>query len=122
MVSTSIRTTPNALIRELNDFLTVNIDVPGTGWPRLFRPKANDHSVSRVAQTVRGLRVLVVGDLTLELPIEVEATRAELTDFLKRRRFGPPPTWKMRQLRVGGFVRHAIDVATSLGAEVSVCT
>ncbi len=122
MASISIRTTPNALMRELNDFLTTNLDAPGTVWPRLLRPTTSDHEARRVVQSVRGLRVLVVGDLTLELPIEVEATRAELMDHLKGPGFGPHPVWKMRRIRVGGFVRHAIDVAAMLGAEVSVCT
>ena len=65
-------------------------------WEWHPHPKA-----CRVVQTIRGLRVLVVGDLTLELPVKVEATGAELTDFLKGCRVGPPPTWKMGRLRVG---------------------
>ena len=107
---------------DLSDFISRNMDNGTLGWPRLPRATSSKAQVHPKAARSCGLRVLVVGELTLELPIKVDATRAELADFLWGRGSGSPPPCTMRQLRVGGFVSNVVEVAAKLGAKVSVCT
>ena len=107
---------------DLSDFISWNIDDQELGWPRLARTTLSQAELQRKRSRTCGLRVLVVGELAMELPIEVEATRAEMKDFLRGGGTVPTPRWKMQQLRVGGFVRHAVEVAARLGASMSVCT
>lgn len=122
-MSTQQTLTPaGTMIAELNDFILRNMDSRELGWPCVKRQPSVKANEQRDPARSNGLRVLVVGELALELPIEVEATRAELADLFRGGGSATTPTWKMQQLRVGGFVGHAVEAAAKLGARVSVCT
>lgn len=69
------------MIADLSDFVSRNMDNRQLGWPRLPRTTSSKARVQRKPARSCGLRVLVVGELAL--PIEVEATRAGLADFLR---------------------------------------
>ena len=73
MVSKPICRIQNPLVSQLSDFLTANIDLPETAWPRQSLPRPTGQSVRRPEFHELQLRVLVVGDLVLELPVETEA-------------------------------------------------
>ena len=120
------------MARQMGEFLAENLDHPGLGWPRINSRRVRRRVESPPAGPSAGLRVLVIGDLTLELPVEIEATRSQLLAALRGKN-GDAKTqagrlchkrirWKMAKARVGGFVAHAAPVATALGASVTVAT
>lgn len=122
MVGNLIRMDQNPIVSQLSNFLTANVDRPGTAWPRLSRSRPIERSACSGRRPEQAPHVLIVGDLTLELPVKAEATRAELAASLRLPRAHPGPRWNMQRLRVGGFVGHAVEVASKLGAKVSICT
>lgn len=122
MISELIAKGQNAAVRQLNSFLTANVDSPGTAWPRLSRSKPSEREVCNGRHLEQALHVLIVGDLTLELPVRAKATRAEVLASLRPENACPNSHWSMDRLRVGGFVGHAVEVASKLGATVSICT
>ena len=91
-------------------------------WPRVAPLPVRTTGRPRSARQEIAVKVLVVGELAFELPIEVQATRAELLTSLGANGLAKTVRWKMLRLRVGGFVGHAVRVAATLGAQVSVCT
>ncbi len=106
----------------LSSFLTRNLNNLELGWPRIGPSGSHEHREPPVAGDGPGLKVLVVGDLTLELPVEVEATKAQLLAALQGRTDRSGLRWRMSKVRASGFVTHATRTAATLGAEVSVCT
>ena len=80
--------------------------------------------VDRRARSPRGgaLRVLVVGDLGLEMPVDVPGSQSQFLRSLKGQSAQLDLGWSTRRMRVGGFVGRAAGFAYSLGAEVSICT
>lgn len=128
MSSDTISIHQNTATRMLNEFLSADADAPGEAWPRLAQSKPVERSSQDIQRHVRELHVLVVGDLALELPIEAEASGAELRACPC---LGQETCWSANskcracavcRLRVGGFVGHAVKVASRLGARVSICT
>ena len=68
-----------ATMREqLGEFLTSNMANAGLGWPIRTASRRPKPRMRRTGTPLTGLRVLIVGELTLELPVEVAATRREL--------------------------------------------
>ena len=102
---------------ELAKCLEERLGDPTCTWPRLpipSRPVAD-------SRPRLGLRVLVIGELTLDLPIKVATTKAGLEALLNGESENRLP-WSMSRAQVGGFVAHAGRAAAALGADVSVCT
>ncbi len=110
------------MAKRISDFLTQNRENQHLGWPRIEPLSERKNDQPQQASPTVGLRVLIVGDLTLELPIHIEATRAGLHRALRGTIDDTRLRWEMSQARVGGFVLHAAEAAYALGAKVSVCT
>lgn len=108
------------LNRELGTFLEGSLGLPDMAWPRLQRipPAGARHMKSG---SCSGLRVLVVGELSLGLDVHIEASKAEVEEVL-RGRSARSFRWTMSQLSVGGFAGYVAPVAAALGAQVFVCT
>lgn len=90
-------------------------------WPRLPERQFTSGTNERNATPNAPLRVLVVGDLRLELPVRVRANVARVLDSFVSQ---GEPTVKlstMDKLVTGGFVGHAVPIARALGAQVTVC-
>ncbi len=109
---------------QVNKFLDQSINRPGVGWPRaaaaaVSRPRTRIQS-GKLAE--ERLHVMIAGNLELELPIVVEATRATLLASLQSEDRDRTLQWKMAKLRVGGFLAHAAHAAAALGARISLCT
>ena len=121
---TTLRTTSLAtgMRAELSSFLTRNLNHPRLGWPRLVRSDSEDACTRRAFTKTTGPRVLIVGDLALELRVEVNGTRTELLDVLHGEKNGRGLHFQAAELAVGGFVGRTVPVAAALGARISVCT
>lgn len=113
-------TTRAQMTRELAAFITRKISDTSCGWPRRLA-KRRAHRTQVVTRGM-ALRVLIIGDLTLELPIDMQVTKAQAVELLRDTAGQKKACWKMSRARVGGFVGHCARAAVSLGAEVSVCT
>ena len=122
MSTNTDRHTRGGMVRQLDKFLTENLDNPELSWPRISSAPFRRRRKPSAAGPTLKLKVLIVGDLTLELPIEVSATRAQLSALLRGKGDDRKLRWKMSKARVGGFVAHATRTAAGLGTEVSVCT
>jgi sugar/nucleoside kinase (ribokinase family) len=106
----------------LSEFLTRSLDDLTLGWPRLRLPQATEEEVRAPARRLTGLRVVIIGDLVLEVPIEVDGTREELLALFRPGCQRLKPGLRVSAPRAGGFVAHAAKACVALGAEVSVCT
>ena len=108
--------------KRLSGFLTRSLDDLTLGWPRRSLPRAPEAKAGASGGRPSSLKALIIGELVLELPVEVEGTRGELLALLRSGRRDRMPSWRMSELRLGGFVAHAARASVALGAEVSVCT
>ena len=108
--------------QEFGEFLTLHMGNRAIGWPLRALPRRGDSVVRAGADSLSGMRVLVVGDLALELPVEVSATRAQLLASLRAGAPGRNVRGTLPEPAVGGFVAHASRAVAALGARVSVCT
>lgn len=106
---------------DLSEFLERNVGIPDGGWPLVGTSRAAEQLDSEHPGSLAGLRVLIVGDLSLEMPIEVAGTRREFLAALARDHTGRRIRWAASELRVGGFVARAARSARALGTHVSVC-
>ncbi len=122
MVADTIPTSAATMRSHLSSFLSRGLDALDLGWPQLAASPTRRRPEALRPAPPSGLRVLIVGDLTLELPVEVEATRAHLMAALRNGGDQRKLRWKMAKARVGGFVAHAAAAATALGASVTVAT
>ncbi len=106
---------------QLGDFLARNMENPSVGWPL----RASSGGVQAASQassgSLAGLRTLIVGDLTLELPVDVATTRQQLLTALRGQSPAESFRWAPAELRAGGFVARTARAAVALGARVSVC-
>ena len=107
--------------REAGDFISQNLENAGVGWPTLPRSPKSASLAGNSAGLRAGLRVLVVGDLVLELPIEVPASRQQLLASLRAGAREKDLRGRPSEPTVGGFVARAGRAAAALGAQVSVC-
>jgi len=106
---------------ELSGFLTKYVDDPQVGWPRRAQPGPRRFRRSQAKRTRQALRILVVGELCIDVTADVGTTVANLTgDGSKTRALGAP--WRLTGVSVGGFLAQAAAIAASLGAEVYACT
>lgn len=106
---------------QLGEFLTRHMSNRAVGWPRRAPQLRGTPTVRAGGGSATGLRVLVIGDLSLELPTEVPATRAQLLASLRAEPQGRNLRGTHSEPDVGGFVARASRVAAALGARVSVC-
>ena len=106
--------------KELELFVSRFLKDRHQGWPRL----PNRRPSSRVGRgpNASPLKVLIVGELRLELPMVVDAKRAELVASLHSGGRRAALKGELERPRVGGFAVHASRAAAALGANVSVCT
>ena len=107
---------------QLGEFLTRHMSNRVVGWPRRAPQRENNAMVRTRGGSLVGMRVLVIGDLTLELPIEVSATRTQLLASLRAEPTGRNLRGTHLEPDLGGFVARAGRAAAALGAQVSVCT
>ena len=108
--------------KQLGEFLTRNMGNAGVGWPLYTSPDGSEGVARPADDSLAGLRVLIVGDLALELSVEVAGTRRQLLASLRGESVDDNPRWTPSEPRVGGFAAHAGRAAADLGARVSVCT
>ncbi|MHC4093074.1 MAG: PfkB family carbohydrate kinase [Planctomycetota bacterium] len=108
--------------RQLGEFLSHNLGTARLGWPLRTGAPRQQSTARRITDSLTGLRILIVGELTLELPVDVAATRRQLLASLQ----GDCPDgnlrWTTLEPQVGGFVAHAARASVALGARASVCT
>lgn len=94
---------------ELEQFLNEHLNVEDVGWPRLCRK----------AEGTCGMgRLLVRGNLVLDLPINMNAS---LGDFISALRAGQEKfrcEWEFYDPSVGGFIGQVASIAADLGFEV----
>ena len=107
---------------QLGEYLTQNMGNRTVGWPRRTPQLRGNPTARTRGGSLAGLKVLVIGDLSLELPIEVSATRARLLASLQAEPQGRDLRGTQLEPAVGGFVARASRAAVALGAGVSVCT
>lgn len=108
------------MIAETDDFIACRLNDARTGWPLRTVPSDGPQQTPTGRGHVSGLNTLIVGELAMEFPLEVEATQAELLQLLRSRDLNQKMPWSLGDLRVGGFVGHATRLASALGADISV--
>ena len=107
---------------ELSAFLERHLTDPSYGWPPRSLRLTDPGLHPEMSAETGGLNVLVLGDLGLELPIEVKGTKAVLRASLQPGSSGCELAWRLGKPQVGGFVAYAARAAVALGAHVTVCT
>ena len=114
------RTVGERMRAELGRFISKNLNNPSVGWPRLatHTPMAQANSARTGCSSK--LKVLIIGDLFLEMPVYVNATRAEIISAMARQDSDARFRWRMGRLRVGGFVAGCAPAVASLGAEIEL--
>ena len=96
-MSTQHTLTPGSKMRaDLSDFISRNLDNRELGWPCVTRKPSSKANVQRNPARSCGLRVLVVGELALELPIAVRSRRAEVAAALRDDESALAPQSEMR--------------------------
>ncbi|MHC4094211.1 MAG: hypothetical protein ACYSVY_28710, partial [Planctomycetota bacterium] len=113
---------PLVMAKQLGEFLTRNLANPGLGWPLRPASRRREATARTENSSLSGLKVLIIGDLSLELPVDVAATRRQLLASLRAGAPNDSLPWTPSKPRAGGFAANAGRAAAALGAQVSVCT
>lgn len=110
-----------------DDLATTGRGSPSSVWPRLVRPKPWTFRSGAGKRGKRRPSVLIVGDLSLELPFNPAASGADLAScpcLLQQTPASCDPrcaACPVCQLRVGGFIGHTVKALSTLGARISIC-
>lgn len=108
--------------QQLGEFVTCNLENASLGWPLRSSPRTNNGQARADSGSAAGLRVLILGQVELELPVTVDATRRQLMERLRGRCRTCRFRWSVSALRPAGPLADAIRAASALGAKASVCT
>ena len=73
MTSRSENLVGNRMITEMGDFITRHLNDVRAGWPVRTVMSDDSEQRPRMSGEANGMRVLLVGELAIEFPIEVEA-------------------------------------------------
>ena len=119
-MSTILNEISQDMRQRLRAYLEEGGDTGGRAWPRRGNPR--QHGILPKADRRLNLRVLIIGELAVELPFVVDGTRAELLSAVQAGNGRLTPTWRMGKPAIGGFAGHATRLASALGAQVHLRT